>query len=52
MSAMLLYPSSPQLQVADVKDGESSDSESIVLDEVAKKIVEMKKCQESSKLVS
>ena len=43
MSATLLLPSSPQVQVVDLGDGGSSESESIESDEATKKTIEAEK---------
>ena len=51
-SPALLLPRNLHVQVEDLGDGGSSDSESTESDEVAKKTVEIEKGQESSKLVS
>ena len=51
-SATLLLPSSPQVQVVDLGDGGSSDSESTKSEEATKKNGDIEKGQESSQLVS
>ena len=43
MSAALLLPSSPQVQVVDLGDGGSSESESTESDEATKKTTEVEK---------
>ena len=52
MSAALLLPSSPQVQVVDLGDGGSSDNTSSKSNEATRKTIEEKKGRESAKLIS
>lgn len=52
MSVVILLPSHPQVQVVDLGDGGSSESESAKFAEATKKTTKEEKCPESSKLTS